>query len=160
MRKYIIFLLPLCIVFFIYAATQLCTHFHKLKVTSLELPDGSPEILVTLSGKLRLNLCSIENDPPMYCWFLQMDGPSFKIASTTPVWGYALSLDDILTMPNWFEVQLGRDKETEHFCSRHVNQQVTVKGFLFHAHTGHHHAPFLMNLKEIYQEEDGAKVVQ
>lgn len=89
-------------------------------------------------------------DYPAYCWFLQMDAPSFQLASKTPVWGFGLSLQEIMNKTNWFEVQLGRNSEIEDFCCKHVNQEITVQGFLFHAHTGHHHAPFLMDLKTIY----------
>ncbi len=150
MKKFSIIIALLCFSIFVCIIT-LHNRAYKLQNISLELPDGAPEILVTLKGKLYLKLCSVENEPPMYCWFLEMDAPSFEVASKTPVWSYALTLKEILDKPNWNEVQLGRDKKTEDFCCKHRNQKVTVKGFLFHAHTGHHHAPFLMDIKEIYQ---------
>jgi len=151
MKKFSIIIVLLCLSIFVCTAIILHNKTYQLQNVSLELPDGAPEILVTLKGKLCLKLCSVENDSPMHCWFLEMDGSSFKVASKTPVWGYALTLKEILDKPNWNEVQLGRDKETEDFCCKHRNQIITVNGFLFHAHTGHHHAPFMMDVKEIYQ---------
>lgn len=150
MKKFSIIIALIFFSIFIYIST-LHNKTYKFRNISLELPDGVPEILVTLKGKLILKLCSIENDPPMYCWFLEMDKSSFKIASTTPVWGYVLTLKEILKKPNWNEVQLGRDDETEDFCMKHKNQKVIVNGYLFHAHTAHHYAPFLMDIEKIYQ---------
>jgi hypothetical protein len=151
MKKFSIIIILLCLSIFVYTVITI-HNTNKLQNVSLELPNGTPEILVTLKGTLKLKSILEENATPIYCWFLEMNASSFKIASKTPVWGYALTLKDILEKPNWNEVQLGRDKETEDFCCKHRNQKVTVKGFLFHAHTGHHHAPFLMDIKEIYQE--------
>lgn len=150
MKKFSVIIIFLCLSIFICTAITFCNRTYQLQNASLELPDGNPEILVSLKGTLRLKLCSSENDPPINCWFLEMTSSSFKLASKTLVWGYALTLKEILENPNWNEVQLGRDKETEDFCCKHRNQKVTVKGYLFHAHTGHHHAPFLMDIKEIY----------
>lgn len=113
----------------------------------LELPDGAPEILVTLSGTLHLQSCF--EDDVVDCWFLKMDESSFEVASTTPVWGYPLSIEEILQRSDRLEVQLGEDPEMEEFFQNHMNQFVTVQGFLFHAHTGHHHAPFQMDLEKI-----------
>lgn len=149
MKKiYIIVIVFLSI--FVYVAISLHNNSNKSQNIALELPDGAPEILVTLKGTLKLKSIFEENADPIYCWFLEMDASSFKIASKTPVWGYALTLKEILEKPNWNEVQLGRDEETEDFCCKHRDQKVTVKGYLFHAHTGHHHAPLLMDIKEIY----------
>ena len=121
------------------------------KERKLELPDGAPEVLVTLKGVLRLKPCCHEEENFCESWFLEMDKKSFNRALKTPVWGYAISIRDILKRPDRFNVQLGRDKETEDFCNHHQNKVVTAQGHLFHAHTGHHHAPFLMNLEKIYE---------
>jgi hypothetical protein len=116
----------------------------------LELPDGIPEIYVTLKGTLKLNVLFEEEENSICYWVLQLDVPSFQIACTTPVWGYALSLKEIMKTTNWHEVQLGLEENMEDFCKKNVNCEVLVGGFLFHAHTAHHHAPFVLDLKEIY----------
>lgn len=124
-----------------------------LRNIPLELAEGASEILLELKGKLILRNVSEDDCNPndeLSLWFLEMDARSFQLAAQTPVWGYGLSLSEIMEKNNWFEVQLGRDSAYEDFCCKHVNQEVTVQGFLFHAHTGHHHAPFLMDFKKIW----------
>jgi len=126
---------------------------HNLSDMPLEYEDGRPEKAISLRGKLTFRLYpgppeygSVENgDYPEYGWFLQMDRPSFQIASTTLLPGLALSPADIMSHSNWYEVQLGL-LSSDDFCCKHVNQDVVVEGYLFHAHTGHHHAPFLMDV--------------
>lgn len=54
-----------------------------------------------------------------------------------------------MSCPNWYEVQLGC-LTSDNFCCTHVNQNVEVEGYLFHAHTAHHHAPFLMDVRAIF----------
>lgn len=132
-----------------------CYHFEDTSLSDvpLELSDGVSEILTTLKGKLVLRLIPKDPEHPSlenYCWFLQLDEPSFIVASTTPVWGYALSFKEITQQSNWFEVQIGRDRKFEEFCYAHINQEVSLEGYLFHAHTGHHYAPFLMDVRRIY----------
>lgn len=130
---------------------------NSLSENLLELPEGAPEILTKLNGTLVLrlspgppNYSSTEGgDYPCYVWFLQMDVPSFQKACQTPVWGYALSLQDIMSKQNWFEVQLGADPEWEDFCCQHFNQEIVVEGYLFHAHTSHHDAPFQIAVKHM-----------
>jgi Domain of unknown function (DUF4431) len=130
---------------------------HNLSDMPLEYEDGRPEKAISLRGKLTFRLYpgppeygSVENgDYPEYGWFLQMDRPSFQIASTTLLPGLALSPADIMSHSNWYEVQLGL-LSSDDFCCKHVNQDVVVEGYLFHAHTGHHHAPFLMDVLKIY----------
>lgn len=130
---------------------------HNLSDIPLEYEDGRPEKAISLRGKLTLRLYpgppeygSVENgDYPEYGWFLQMDRPSFQIASTTLLPGLALSPADIMSHSNWYEVQLGCLPSDDFYC-QHVNQEVVVEGYLFHAHTGHHHAPFLMDVLRIH----------
>ncbi len=130
--------------------------------TALELAADAPEILLTLDGTLKLKYCDIpgEETHSGHVWFLELDEPSFKKALKTPVWAFPLCIKEILKHPNRYDVQLGRYEETEDFCQNHINQKVTIEGFLFHAHTGHHHAPLLMDLKTIYQAPSGAIAVQ
>jgi hypothetical protein len=131
---------------------------HNLSDIPLEYEDERPEKPISLRGKLTLRLYpgppeygSVENgDYPEYGWFLQMDRPSFQIASTTLLPGLALSPADIMSHSNWYEVQLGL-LSSDDFCCKHVNQDVVVEGYLFHAHTGHHHAPFLMDVLKIHE---------
>ncbi|MBI5274336.1 MAG: DUF4431 domain-containing protein [Chlamydiales bacterium] len=158
MKKYILIIIVLGLSSLIYkvAITQ------KRMNTALELPDGAPEILLTLNGTLKLKYWDIPGEEAHsgYVWFLELDKPSFKKALETPVWGYALPLKEILEQSNRYDVQFCPDEDTEDFCQNHIDQKVTIEGFLFHAHTGHHHAPLLMDLKAIYQSSDGAIAVQ
>jgi hypothetical protein len=129
---------------------------HNLSDIPLEYEDGHPEKLISLRGKLILRLypgppeySSVENgDYPGYCWFLQMDRPSFQIAFKTLLPGLALSPEDIMSHTNWYEVQLGCLSPDDFYC-QHINQEVVVEGYLFHAHTAHHHAPFLLDMSNI-----------
>lgn len=128
--------------------------------TVLELPEGAPEILVKLQGKLYMMLfpgppeyLSVEcGDVPEYGWFLTLDEKSFQIASSTPVAPYGNSMEYMMESPNWFKVQLSFSDELEKRFYHNVEKAVTVEGYLFHAMTGHHHAPFLMNVQSVYAE--------
>lgn len=128
-------------------------HVEDLNEVPRELPEGDQEVLVKLTGKLILrlspgppNYSDVEaGDYPSYVWYLQMDPASVRTALSTPVWGYPFSEKEIMDFPNWFEVQLGgAEKEMEEWFCDHIDQTVSVQGYLFHAHTGHHHAPFLL----------------
>ncbi len=135
-----------------------CGVNEKLNDIPLELSEGAPQLLVTLKGSLLLKLYpgppnyeSIENgDYPEYCWMLQMDSKSFDIASKTPVLEPALSMTDIMSVSNWTEVQLGLETDMRKFCESHINQKVTLQGYLSHAILAHHHAPFLMSVQSVY----------
>jgi uncharacterized protein (DUF952 family) len=128
----------------------------------LELSEVTPQLLVTLKGSLQLKLYpgppnyeSIENgDYPEYCLMLQMDSKSFDIASKTHVLEPALSMTDIMSVSNWSEVQLGLETDMRKFCESHINQEVTLQGYLSHAILAHHHAPFLMSVQSVYEIED------
>jgi hypothetical protein len=130
----------------------------NLSDVPLEFREGSPEMLVTLKGKLSLRLYPgppeyslVEaGDDPEYHWMLHMDVASFWVAAKTPVGELGRSLQDIMQHANWFEVDLGRgSEEEEDFYCQHVNQDVIVQGYLFHSHTAHHRSPFVMDVKEI-----------
>ena len=129
---------------------------HNLSDIPLEYAEEHPEKPISLRGKLTFRLYpgppeygSVENgDYPEYGWFLQMDRSSFQIASTTLLPGQALSPADIMSHSNWYEMQLSL-LSSDDFCCKYVNQDVVVEGYLFHAHTGHHHAPFLMDVSTV-----------
>jgi hypothetical protein len=129
--------------------------------TPLELPEGSSPLLVTLQGSLQLKLYpgppnyeSIENgDYPERCWMLQMDSKSFDVASHTLVLEPALSMMDIMSVSNSSEVQLGLETHMREFCKSHINQKVTIQGYLSHAILAHHYAPFLMSVQSIHKTE-------
>lgn len=133
----------------------------KLEDILLELPEGSSPSLITLCGFLQLKLYpgppnyeSIENgDYPESCWMLQMDSRSFDIVSHTRVLEPALSMADIMSTTNPLEIQLGLESNMRKFCENHINQKVTIQGYLSHAILAHHHAPFLMKVYSI--DEDG-----
>jgi uncharacterized Fe-S cluster-containing MiaB family protein len=57
---------------------------------------------------------------------------------------------DIMSVSNWTEVQLGLETDMRKFCESHINQKVTLQGYLSHAILAHHHALFLMSVKSVY----------
>jgi hypothetical protein len=50
---------------------------------------------------------------------------------------------------NYNELQLGNSFMDENWLQAHLNKKVEVSGFLFHAHTGHHYTPILIDLQKI-----------
>ena len=120
--------------------------------TSLELPDSEPERLISLTGTLRLRVLNgdinegdIERGGyPSYNWIVKLDPESFKIACSTPVRAAFHSPGTIRSSRNCEEMALTGDYDEEWLCS-HVHQTVTVQGYLWHAHTGHHHTPVMMD---------------
>jgi hypothetical protein len=121
---------------------------------SLQLPEDVPEKLITLKGKLVLRLfpgppeyTSIEKgDRADYSWMLLLDEESFKIATTTPVPEPANNLKGIMECSNHHEVSLSFEENMKGFCCDHENKEISVQGYLFHAHTAHHYSPILMNV--------------
>ena len=122
------------------------------------LSTGVPEPLIALTGKLIFKLypgppeySSIDaGDRADYCWILQLDSRSLDLALTTPVAEPAKNLGDIVSQPNHGEVFLALDEDMENFCHELKDQQITVEGHLFHAHTVHHYTPILMDVKKIF----------
>jgi|GEM_PF-3422119 len=123
----------------------------------LQLPEGDPEKLVTLQGRLILRLfpgppeyTSIERgDRANYCWLLQMDEESFRIATTTLVQEPSSNLKSIMSWSNHRELYLSLEENMIDFCCDHESKKITVKGYLFHAHTAHHPTPILIDVKKI-----------
>lgn len=126
----------------------------------LELSEGEPEILVKLKGRLHMMLfpgppeySSIERgDVPEYSWFVTLDEKSFQVAANTPVAPYGNSMEYMMESTNWFKVQLCCLENLREDLHKNVGKEILVTGYLFHAMTGHHHAPFLMDVHSIDSE--------
>jgi hypothetical protein len=123
----------------------------------LKLPEDAPEKLVTLKGTLVLRLfpgppeyTSIEKgDRADYCWMLHVNKESFKIATTTLVPEPCSDLKSIMEWSNHDEIYLSLEEKMIDFCCGHENKEITVQGYLFHAHTVHHYSPILMDVKKV-----------
>ncbi len=119
---------------------------------SLILLDDQPEKLVSMTGKLVLQVLNSDPDKgaiecggsPIYSWVLKLDPKSFEIACSTPVRASFQTPGTIRSFKNCDEMALTGDYDQEWFCD-HVNQTVTVQGYLWHAHTGHHHTPVMLD---------------
>ena len=119
---------------------------------SLVLSEDEPERQVSMTGKLHLEIVNndselgeIENGGyPVYCWMIKLDPESFEIAYRTPVRACFQTPASIRSAKNGDELWLTGDLEPEWLCE-HVNQIVTVQGYLWHAHNAHHHTPVMLN---------------
>jgi len=119
---------------------------------SLILPDNQPEKLVSMTGKLFLKVLNSDPDKgtiecggsPIYSWVLKLDPKSFETACSTPVRASFHSPATIRSFKNCDEMELTGDYDLEWLCD-HVNKDVTIQGYLWHAHTGHHHTPVMMD---------------
>ncbi|MCB1114703.1 MAG: DUF4431 domain-containing protein [Chlamydiia bacterium] len=116
--------------------------------TSLVLPDNEPEKLVSMTGQLYLH--TIDKDPEneslgkVSYWVLKMDSKSFEIACTTPVRSAFQSPQSIRDDLQCYELELTGNYE-ETWLNEHANHTITLSGYLWHAHTAHHHTPVLMD---------------
>lgn len=119
---------------------------------SLVLPDEKTEHLVTMTGKLHLEILNydfelgeIENGGyPIYCWMVKLDPKSFEIACTTPVRACFQTPSSIRSSKKGDELWLTGDFDADWLCEN-VNQSVAVQGYLWHAHTAHHHTPVMLD---------------
>jgi len=66
-------------------------------------------------------------------------------------------MTDIMSVSNRTEVQLGLETDMRKFCESHINQKVTLQGYLSHAILAHHHAPFLMSVQSVYVIEEPSR---
>lgn len=123
----------------------------------LRLLEDAPEKLITLKGKLILRLfpgppeyTSIEKgDRADYCWMLHVNEEFFKIATAIPVPEPCSDLKSIMEWSNHDEIYLSLEENMIDFCCDHESNEITVQGYLFHAHTSHHYSPILMNVKKM-----------
>lgn len=119
---------------------------------SLNLPEGEPEKLVTMMGKLHLHIFnsdpdrgSLENGgQPIYRWILKLDPKSFEIACNTPVRAFFQTPATIRSFKNCDEMELTGNYDEDWLCE-HIDQVVSIQGYLWHAHTGHHHTPVMID---------------
>lgn len=129
----------------------------KTPATSIQ----SSEPSITLKGKLRLKLFpgppeygSIEEgDRADYTWIVELDEPSFLLALNAPESELSLDLADIIKREDAHDLILCLDEKHERTCEEYKDQDVIVRGILFHAHTAHHHIPLLIDLKDILPEK-------
>lgn len=119
---------------------------------SLVLPEDEPERLVTMSGKLHLEIVNydselgdIENGGyPIYCWMLKLDPQSFETACSTRVRACFQTPASIRSSKKCDELWLTGDFDSEWLCE-HINQTVSIQGYLWHAHNAHHHTPVMLD---------------
>ena len=113
---------------------------------------------MNLAGKLLLTSFP---GPPEYssikdgdrlntCWLLELDEASFKLALMTPVPEPANFVRDILKRENPNVIMLGLDDDIQKYCSSYKDKEVTVSGYLYHAHTAHHYTPLLMDVTDFH----------
>lgn len=121
----------------------------------------SLEPSVTLRGKLRLKLFpgppeygSIEEgDRADYVWIIELDDPSFLITLNTPENELSLDLADIVRREDAHDLILCVSGNLERTCEEYIDQDVIIRGILFHAHTVHHYTPLLIDLKGILPQK-------
>jgi hypothetical protein len=125
---------------------------------SLALSDDQPEQLVTMSGKLHLEVLNhdfelgeIENGGyPIYCWMVKLDSESFEIACSTPVRACFQTPASIRAKKNGDELWLTGEYDLKWLCEN-AGQTVSVQGYLRHAHTAHHHTPVMLDTAPWFQ---------
>jgi len=106
----------------------------------LYLPDSEREILVSLTGMIDKR---IETNATDY-WILKLDSNSYEIICQTPVRCSFHSPLSIHSALNSDELQLTGNYD-KRWLQDHLGQIVTLSGYLWHAHTAHHHTPVLMD---------------
>lgn len=117
---------------------------------SLVLSEDEPERLVAMTGKLQLTY--FHSDPEdaesslFDCWILKLDEGSFDRACGIPVRASFQTPASIRSSRNGNEMELTGDYDKK-WLYEHLNQSVTVKGYLWHAHTVHHHTPVMIDVE-------------
>jgi len=116
------------------------------------LSKDEPERLVTMTGTLHLKILNSDPDcgpvenggQPIYCWIVKLNPESFEAACRTPVRASFQTPATIQSSWNRDEMELTGEYDEGWLCD-HEGEIVTVQGYLWHAHTGHHHTPVLMD---------------
>lgn len=119
---------------------------------SLVLPDDEPEKFVSMTGKLVLRRLEFNSenseiqrlDHATYYWVLKLEPQSFLTACKTPVRASFQTPATIGSFENCNEMMLTGSYD-EKWLYDHVDQIVTVQGYLWHAHTAHHHTPIMLD---------------
>ena|SRR3990167_9764511 len=150
----------ICLCLFIVTVVPLAYFYSQKSKTSIENIQ-SLEPSITLRGKLRLKLFpgppeygSVEEgDRADYVWIVELDEPSFLLALNVPENELSLDLADIVKRKDAHDLILCLDKKLERTCEEYKDQDVIVRGILFHAHTAHHYTPLLIDLKDILPEK-------
>jgi len=119
-----------------------------LEDKSLVLPEGEPEFLVSITGQLQRNVLNIDPEDntksTFDCWVLKLTPESFELACSTPVRAIFHTPESIRSLPRCHEIELTGGYDEEWF-KEHIGQTVTVQGYLWHAHTAHHHTPMMLD---------------
>jgi hypothetical protein len=126
-----------------------------LEDSSLVLSEDEPEHLVSITGKLQLHMRSSdpENEVEGYlikCWILKLNSESFETACSTPAHGSFQTPDSIRFSQNGDQMELTGDFDQK-WLQQHLDQTVTIEGYLWHAHTGHHLTPVMINPKPWFE---------
>lgn len=150
----------ICLCLVIVTVVPLAYFYSQRSKTPIENIQSS-EPSITLKGKLRLKLFpgppeygSIEEgDRADYVWIVELDDPSFLIALNAPENELSLDLADIAEREDAHDLILCVRERLERACEEYKDQNVIVRGILFHAHTAHHYTPLLIDLKDILPEK-------
>jgi hypothetical protein len=118
---------------------------------TLSLSEDESEHLVAMTGELQLiHFHNGEGDNAesrvSRRWILKLDSESFDVACKTPVRAPFQTPASIRSSRNGNQMELTGDYNTK-WLYDHLGQPVTVKGYLWHAHTGHHFTPVMMDLE-------------
>jgi hypothetical protein len=115
----------------------------------LILPENELERLVSMTGMLGLRILKYNPEDELsetyQCWILKLSPESFEVACKTPVRACFQTPESIRSSWNCNEMQL--TSFDEHWLKDHLNQKVTLEGYLWHAHTHSHHTPILMDIE-------------
>jgi hypothetical protein len=116
--------------------------------TSLVLPNDEPERLVSMTGELLLHVLNKDSENPELgtheCWIMKMNLESFEVACSTPVHAAFHSPESIREDLKCRELELTGNFD-KNWLREHLGQTVTLSGYLWHAHTIHHHTPVMMD---------------
>ena len=115
---------------------------------SLALPMEELERLVSMTGELQLQVMNRDPEDPLQgtfdWWVLKLDTESFEKACTTPVHGAFQSPESIRGGKQSNELGLTGDYD-KNWLRAHLGSTVTLSGYLWHAHTAHHHSLVMMD---------------